>query len=294
MAINIAGFTAWITIEGLPSNCPIYGFRQTRAKRTIDAFCWIPSQEGKKFSVNWSNSHRDRPIFAQLSIDGVVCSTHFMLDALNHPTDADAIGISYATTSDFTRRDFVFQAIQVTDDDAYLYTLDSPPAFGTIRLELWEATIEQIRRAPFQHTYGAAVLESQVIHEKSKKAGAHHVEFGGEYVVPQTTVNMVNGMRAGDAPLATFTFNYRPYDILMAGGIIPRPVAVPRQQAPVKAESVDDEIHVLEARLESLRSQRAGGSSGNIISTEDFAHRMRTQWDSRLGKAVQVIDLTDL
>jgi len=248
--------------------------------------------------VNWSNAYRDRPIHAQLSIDGVVCSTHFMLDAFNHPMDADAIGISYATTSDFTRRDFVFSAIQVTDDDAYLYTLDSPPTFGTIRLELWEAHIEQIRRAPFEHCYGAEVLEAQIIHEKSKKAGAHHVEFGGEYIVPQATVNMVSGTRKGDAPLATFTFNYRPFDILLAGGIIPRPVAAPQQQSPIKTESVDEEIQELQARLESLRSQQAGGGSSRQSQNQTHKQNQnhKTQWhsDPRTGKAVQVIDLTDL
>ncbi|KAJ6526257.1 hypothetical protein DFH09DRAFT_1187839 [Mycena vulgaris] len=283
MAINISSFTAWITIEG--STCPIYGLRNTTS--AADATCWIPSQEGKKFSVNWSNRSRLVPIYAQLSIDGVVCSTHFMLDLFLHPDDPDAIGISYATTSDFTRRDFVFSAIQVTDDDAYLCTLDSPPAFGTIRLELWEADIGRIARVPFQHSYGAAVLESQVIHEKSKKAGAHHVKFGGEYVVPQATVNMVSGTRAGAAPLATFTFNYRPYAILMAGGIIPRPV-VPRQlQAPVKTESVDDQIQDLEAKLQSLRSQKTGGGARQT---------QKTHWqrDARTGKTVQIIDLTDL
>ncbi|KAJ7264881.1 hypothetical protein B0H12DRAFT_213369 [Mycena haematopus] len=208
MAVNISSFTAWVTIER--ATCKIYALRNT-SKR--DATCWIASEEGKKFSVNWSNQHRDRPVYARLSIDGVVCSTHFMLDAWNHPDDASAIGISYATTSDFTRRDFVFSAIQVTDDDAYLHTLDSPRAFGTIQLELWEAEIEHIVQAPFQHRYGGEVLEGQIIHEMSKKAGAHHVKFGGEYVVPQATVNMVNGTRKGTAPLATFTFNYRPFGV---------------------------------------------------------------------------------
>ncbi|KAJ7481053.1 hypothetical protein B0H11DRAFT_1807921 [Mycena galericulata] len=288
MSITVSSFTAWITIEGLHSNCPIYALK---LQKSTDATCWIPSQEGKKFSVNWSNAYRDRPIYARLSIDGVVCSTHFMLDAYNHPTDADAIGISYATTSDFTRRDFVFSAIQVTDDDAYLYTLDSPPTFGTIRLELWEARIDQIRRAPFQHCYGSAVLESQIIHEKSKKAGAHHVEFGGEYVVPQTTVNMVSGEPKGDAPLATFTFNYRPFDILMAGGIIPRPVAATQQQGLVKTESVDDQIQELEAQLQSLRSRQGGGSSRQ---NQNLNHKTGWHSDPRTGKAVQVIDLTDL
>ncbi|KAJ7907324.1 hypothetical protein B0H13DRAFT_2019000 [Mycena leptocephala] len=285
MSINISSFTAWITIEGV--NCPIYGLKSTTSAR--DAACWIPSQEGKKFSVNWSNKFRDRPVYAQLSIDGVVCSTHFMLDVYNHPDDADAIGISYATTSDFTRRDFVFSAIQVTDDDAYLYTLDNPPAFGTIRLELWEAQIEQIVQAPFQHRYGGQVLESQILHETSKKAGAHHVKFGGEYIVPQATVNMVNGARTGASPLATFTFNYRPFDILLAGGIIPRP------QVSVKSEAVDARIQDLEAQLALLRAKQVGkGSTSQQVGGTSLPARTHWRSDPRTGKAVQVIDLTDL
>lgn len=35
--------------------------------------------------------------------------------------------------------------------------------------------------------------------------------FGGEYIVPQATVNMVNGTPRGAVALATFTFNYRPF-----------------------------------------------------------------------------------
>ncbi|KAF7288303.1 hypothetical protein HMN09_01404600 [Mycena chlorophos] len=165
------------------------------------------------------------PIYAQLFIDGVEsCSTHFMLDRVGHPQDASCIGISYATTSEYTRRDFVFSKIVVTDDDAYLHTLASPPSFGTIRLELWEAEITGIRRAPYQHTYrdGGASLESKVIHETSKKAGAHHVRFDAEYVVPPPIVNIVSGAPKGEAPLARFTFNYRPAGMLRASGIIPQ------------------------------------------------------------------------
>ncbi|KAJ7171909.1 hypothetical protein C8R46DRAFT_1348432 [Mycena filopes] len=279
-SVSISSFTAWITIEG--STCPVYGLKTTTSPR--DATCWIPSQEGKKFSVNWSNKYRDRPVHAQLSIDGVVCSTHFMLDMWSFPHDADAIGISYATTSDYTRRDFVFETIRVTDDDAYLYTLDNPPAFGTIRLELWEADIERIVRAPFQHRYGSDVLESQIIHETSKKAGAHHVKFGGEYVVPQATVNMVSGARVGAEALATFTFNYRPYDILLAGGIIPR--------APVKAEAVDDRIHELEAQLATLRRAQQQQPKPSRVPKPKPDPCWRE--DARTGRVVEVIDLTDL
>ncbi|KAJ7286488.1 hypothetical protein C8J57DRAFT_1287797 [Mycena rebaudengoi] len=278
MAVHISSFTAWVTIEGAP--CPIYALRYTEGK---DASCWIPSEEGKTFSVNWRNECRDKPIYAQLSIDGVVCSTHFMLDAQNFPFDANAIGISYATTSDFTRRDFVFDAIQITDDDQYLFTVDDPPRFGTIRLELWEAHIERVVQSPFQHRYGSAVLESQVIHETSKKAGAHQVKFGGEYVVPQATVNMVSGSPKGHEALATFTFNYRSAQILMAGGIIPRP---PQPlQHPVKSEQIADRIENLQAELDRLRNL-TGGTSRPILKPFPGLRQSKVP--------TEVIDLTHL
>jgi len=181
-AINIGAltalgysFTAWITVDG--ASCPIYGLRNSSSVR--DATCWIPSDEGKKFSVNWNTRSRDRPLYAQLWIDGVFCATSWMLDARNFPHEHQPMGqsFSFATTSDYTRRDFVFSSIQVTDDDEYLHTLDSPPAFGTIRLELWEGDIQQVVQAPFRHSYGSEpVLDDKIIHERSKKAGVHHVK----------------------------------------------------------------------------------------------------------------------
>lgn len=44
-----------------------------------------------------------------------------------------------------------------------------------------------------------------------KKTNISVRRFGGEYIVPQATVNMVSGTRKGTAALATFTFNYRPF-----------------------------------------------------------------------------------
>nr|GAT45401.1 predicted protein [Mycena chlorophos] len=211
---------------------PIPAFRRPPALRPPAPMLVVPTgatlnSRPKKFSVNWNNTTRDRPIYAQLFIDGVECSAHFMLDRFGYPRDASCIGISYATTSEYTRRDFVFEKIVVTDDDAYLHTLASPPTFGTIRLELWEAEITSIRRAPHQHSYGGTSLEGQVIHETSKKAGAHHVRFDAEYVVPPPMVNIVSGAPKGEAPLARFTFNYRPAGMLRAGGIIPKPGTLP-------------------------------------------------------------------
>ncbi|KAF7295685.1 hypothetical protein MIND_01108800 [Mycena indigotica] len=288
-ALSIDTFSAWVSIAGV--SAPTYGLRY----RDSEASCWVPSQEGKKFSVNWSNAFRERAIYAELWIDGVSCSTHFMLDATNYPGDASAIGVSYATTSDYTRRDFEFSKIVVTDDDAYLHTLASPPAFGTIRLELWETSITNIHRAPYAHSYGGHVLEAQVIHETSKKAGAHHVRFGGEYAAPQQLVNIVSGGKHGVEPLATFVFNYRPAGILMAAGIMPRKPARLALQSGSRANvigrvkqqaevDVDEQINDLEAQLATLKArrfQKQGPSDG-----------WRT--DPRTGRVLPVFDCTDL
>jgi hypothetical protein len=131
-----------------------------------------------------------------VEIDGIICNQHVMLDALNFPDKPNALGIWYSRTSDYTRRDFVFAPIEVTgkycfysqrplyvptgqhikDDDAYLYTLGNTLRFGTIKLELWRILVIDVDCRPLVHQPGSPLLEGQVLHERSKKAGTHHVK----------------------------------------------------------------------------------------------------------------------
>jgi len=227
-----------------------------------------------------------------VEIDGVVCNQHVMLDALNFPDKPNSFGIWYSRTSDYTRRDFVFSPIEVTDDDAYLYTLGNTLQFGTIQLQLWRLQVIDVVSQPLVHQPGSPVLENQILHERSKKAGAHHVKFGEEYVSLQPTVDLVDGYKMDTAPYATFIFRYRPLDMLMANGIVPRPMGQSRvtQVKPEGDTATADEIRNLEARLKSLRSEIAipnrGGPSGTrrvkmepMNSNGTFVHR-------------EVIDLT--
>jgi hypothetical protein len=68
----------------------------------------------QKFSVNWSNRTRDFAVQGVVSVDGVECDNHIMLDAYSYPDRPSAVGVFYARTSDYTRRDFMFSAIEVT------------------------------------------------------------------------------------------------------------------------------------------------------------------------------------
>jgi hypothetical protein len=63
--------------------------------------------------VNWSNASRAFPVQGVVSIDGVVCDNHVMLD-YHYPDKPSAVGVSFAKTSDYTQRDFMFSTIEVT------------------------------------------------------------------------------------------------------------------------------------------------------------------------------------
>lgn len=117
-----------------------------------------------------------------------------MLD-YQYPDKPSAVGVSYARTSDYTQRDFMFSTIEVTgivpsssfhslvlltshplDDDEYLYTLGQTYNFGTITLDLWRLDVIDVVTKTMQHQYGKPVLEPQIVHERSKKAGTHHAK----------------------------------------------------------------------------------------------------------------------
>lgn len=120
-----------------------------------------------------------------------------MLDARRYPHKPNGVGISYARTSDWTRRDFEFSSIIVTgvfpphllhlwsisrpcshlrpDHDDYLHTVDATYHIGTIALQLWRIEVDDVSAQTLKHQYGVPTLDHQIVHERSKKAGSHHV-----------------------------------------------------------------------------------------------------------------------
>jgi hypothetical protein len=208
-----------------------------------------------------------------------------------YPDKPSAIGVSFARTSDYTQRDFMFSTIEVTDDDAYLHTLEQSFNFGTITLELWRLRVANVVTKPMHHQYGSPVLEHQIVHERSKKAGTHHVRYGEEYSSPNPVVDMVTSQKIDQAPYVSFTFRYRPLAMLMANEIVPRPLdffydnAYANQIPPAVNHDAASlaEIRRLESRLDGLRSRarRAGPSD------HPTRRRIKMEPDS-----AEIIDLT--
>ncbi|KAF8827141.1 hypothetical protein HHX47_DHR5001121 [Lentinula edodes] len=224
--LRIGPYSAWVVVDGagLETHC----VEASHQSRTTSTSGWISSEAGKKFSVYWSNAVRDVDLEATVSIDGVECNRHVMLAASNFPHRPDTVRVSYTRTSEFARRDFFFSVIQVVDDDEYLPSVDYTK-FGVITLELWRLRVNRVVRQQLQYDPPKIpMLEFQVLPEQTKKGGTHHVRFGKEYSASRPIVDMVDGQKLDKAPYMSFSFKYRPRDILLAQGVI-----APRIDCPV-------------------------------------------------------------
>jgi len=208
-------YWAWVTIEGNAAD--VYDVQRSGNLTT----CWLPSEAGKKFAINWYNSKREIPLKAVVYIDGVLCDTHIMLDAHNFPEKPSGVGVSYARTSEYTRRDFMFAPIQVTDDDNLLDRMGAQD-LGVIKLHLWRIKVVRVTTRVQEHESGRQTLEAQLVHERSKKAGSHHVQFGQEYASRAPVIDAVQAKEIDTKPFLTFEFKYRPLSLLIANDIAPK------------------------------------------------------------------------
>ncbi|KAJ7846133.1 hypothetical protein B0H13DRAFT_2408661 [Mycena leptocephala] len=180
----------------------------------MEVICWIPSEVDKKFSIHWVDSKASltRRTYGFVAVDGIDCPgqelslvrTGIRWVGTGHRDSVD--------TSSMTRRSLLFGRQQLTDDDRFL---DAPisPNLGTITLELVDGV--ECRTLPRFPQF--VTLPSQKLHERSKKAIGHSVQFVLVSYIPlpiHTTVEVLEC-------LAKFTFKYRPLDLLKANGIIP-------------------------------------------------------------------------
>lgn len=136
---------------------------------------------------------------ASICIDGLLCDTHIMLDARGFPNKPNSVGVSSARTSDYTRRDFMFAPLNISgiftpqswskkqnrltgsvffgDDDRLLDSIDNSLDLGIIKIHLYRIKIGRVENRVLEHRSGKQMLEAQVVHERSKKAGSHHVQY---------------------------------------------------------------------------------------------------------------------
>ncbi|KAJ6512604.1 hypothetical protein C8R45DRAFT_960863 [Mycena sanguinolenta] len=248
--------------------------------------CWIPSECDMNFSVNWkhTNSSPQQKLNAMVSVDGTRCDSNNMYCAeRTRPHVVSGFRNSVATSA-YTRRPLLFARQALTDDDSPLNAAISPE-LGSIKVQ-----VRLVRDArPSRNSHRQPVwrghdrsCETPVLHERSKKAIGHSVQFGAEFPTVNGKAKRIEIIRE----IATFVFKYRPIELLRAQGIAPLLVrtAPAVSSAEVVDLTLDDdnvaEIKKLEARLRALKK-------GAKVKTEPSVKQEKVVF-----KPGEVIDLT--
>jgi len=282
--MDLKGYSAWISVDG--TALKEYNIEVSNGNK---ATCWIASEAGKMFSVNWRDSNRSDRVSGFIHLDGILCGGK-TVPPTYHGVSRMSVNVQMSTisTSIMTEKPFLFSSLELTDDDSYLDRQAALTNLGEISVEIWRVAI-----VPNAVPHGIQFPEDQKVHEKSKKAMAHRVKLGDDIFTPQKQPLGVK--KLDGAPLVTFTFKYRSLDVLKANGIVPaatenkRP-AVAQEVEDVKPETIEiedeDEIKALEARLNALRAQR---SNPNGNPSKRVKREPRQQSSFVPG---EVIDLT--
>ncbi|KAJ7162060.1 hypothetical protein C8R46DRAFT_342870 [Mycena filopes] len=239
-------FSAWITIDG--QQTPEYAVEVSEDKRTVT--CWIASELGKRFSVDWRNSSYPHLTRGRVAVDGNYCGGK-LIKPMGLPKFASKTGIR----DTHCLKPFVFSTLELTDDDAFLGG-PTHEDLGVIRLTI--SAVELIGETANPRKLALSELK---VHERSKKAVTQQItlakpEFSQRPKVIVTTTTI-------GPHLVKFLFKYRPADgeVLRANGIVPqlkpKPSSEPvRPLTPDDTLADDEEERKLRERLGALEAKR--------------------------------------
>ncbi|KAJ7646765.1 hypothetical protein FB45DRAFT_734655 [Roridomyces roridus] len=244
-------FGAWITIDGLVT--PEYNVETSADGKTVT--CWIASELGKKFAVHWTNTGYAAHVEGQVKMDGISCGGKITSAGGEQYSSGPASGLHLVSTRQFSPA----HSSTCLDDDALL----GGPSYehlGLIELTLHPVQIMSYN-VPCNGTHNLSNLK---VHERSKKAVTQQITLAAP-IMQQT--NFVQTTRLG-ADLVTFTFKYRPLDILQANGIAPVSSWLKRKSSDEESSSkpvlsvrglrsLEDSTHPFSRRNATFRRPRA-------------------------------------
>ncbi|KAF7376575.1 hypothetical protein MSAN_00073900 [Mycena sanguinolenta] len=235
------GFSAWIAIDTEDTKLPEFGIELENDAVT----CWIPCEVGKRFSVHWSNLNVPGMSGGRVLVDGHNCDGQ-ILARKRRPTSTHMTGLNEPTTV----RPFIFDSMEVTEENT---VPDLDPDLGTIVLEIWK--VEKNDAGPSNWTGVAAPAPKKIL-ERSKKAVTQQIGFCDS--IDRQSVKFVSCRWT--ERIVTFSFKYRPLDLLRANGIVPPLDKGKRKASPAMSDEDDsdaDEALQLETRLSEIRAKQA-------------------------------------
>ncbi|KAK7006219.1 hypothetical protein R3P38DRAFT_1704009 [Favolaschia claudopus] len=252
--MRIGNLHAWISMDGVE----LTEFATEVAANGKEVSCWVPSECGKEFCIHAMNTDSSSKVIVNAlpRVDGVACRSRHLRYKDSTSRRTSTATFDSIPTGPSTRRRLLFGQQVLSDDDSLL-SADVSPELGSIIVKM--RVVKNKPRSRDSHRESWRDPKTQILHERSKKAIGHTVQFGAEFMkrnapgVPHDVVKY----------LATFVFKYRPIDLLRAEGIAP-PIIRSQPYASARSDEVLDltlddddaaEIKRLEARLLELKSK---------------------------------------
>ncbi|KAF5357898.1 hypothetical protein D9756_001414 [Leucocoprinus leucothites] len=202
--LNHRGFSAWVVVDGRP--LPEYLVAVDSSANRVS--CWIPSEEGKAFSVYWKDHGGKVETCGYITLDGYLAPGRF----LHGEGTAWRGGVRTGPASE---RPFIFQKIEENDS-----SLDNSIAtnkdVGTILLR-----IKRVRLVA-----AASPNAIQQLPENNGGRNGIRVGFGVEqptfeqYPSTWKVESYDNPGQSQPSTYVSFVFRYRTYDFLRVQGII--------------------------------------------------------------------------
>ncbi|THV06363.1 hypothetical protein K435DRAFT_506624 [Dendrothele bispora CBS 962.96] len=231
-------FTAWISIDGCVAD--EYGVRVVngdhdngdgnsgdggkggikemgRGGNVPRVECWIPSVEGKTFTIHWTDSVRTTATDGIVRVDGKECGGKVLSP---HKPESDACKVGWRISATEVRP-FVFAKVGLTDDDTLAFPDVLHPHLGEIQIDIHKAIITTMStefnalEAQAQAIASEITNEDQnststlttVVHEKTKKMIEHHTRFGKPLSSARPAVRVTR--EPDSEPVVRFLFRYR-------------------------------------------------------------------------------------
>ncbi|EJD50725.1 hypothetical protein AURDEDRAFT_182121 [Auricularia subglabra TFB-10046 SS5] len=240
--LTYRGFEAWVECDGEPL-------------RSYDAWCegrvigaTVASEAGKAFGIHWRDLEGGVESFGIVTIDGTIVGGRG-LNGTPGRVVAKTAWRPRDAAPDVPERQLVFAPLITTDDENVLM---APSAAHIDKVGTIELKVDLVRYGPRQrerhgqNPYGNGggggadnPFAVRVVHETSKKMGGHQVSLGealpmrggSKHALPPKRKRLPYDDR-DQGPHVVFRFSYAPRDILMAQGVIPRPVPLKIEAAP--------------------------------------------------------------
>ncbi|KAI0697502.1 hypothetical protein C8T65DRAFT_813700 [Cerioporus squamosus] len=206
--MQLKGYEVWISCDGkrLAEYCI-----QPEGHDGKTLTCFIPSECGKSFVIEWRDHAKQSHLRFVTNLDGKeVGGNRCVPGARGHREGV--------RTNPTTRKPFKFANLLTTDDDEVLG--------GPSHEELGEIEVAVSRiRAEYrsvQRTWGVKFRPTGAVHERSKKAGAHCVTLGEDCRIATSRIQTCSTpIDPREGNVAKFIFRYRPLALLQAQGIAP-------------------------------------------------------------------------